>query len=234
MNTEGFTGKAQAYAAARPGYPGEAIDYIVSLVSLDAVFADVGAGTGKFTELIARTGYQMFAIEPNADMREQLVITLASFSNVKIIDSTAEATTLPDLSVDAIICSQSLGWLDLDAFRTECRRIGKPNAIIISIFNETPGEIHTLKSHRYTSRQASEVFFTNPVIRSFSNPVLYTRERWMLRSESNSNNPKAGDAGYNEHIKEMNKLFDRCSKDGILREELSTVIYSEKIEDLLC
>jgi len=25
MNTEGFTGKAQAYAAARPGYPDESI-----------------------------------------------------------------------------------------------------------------------------------------------------------------------------------------------------------------
>ena len=31
MNTKIFTGKAQAYAAARPGYPNEAIDYIRSL-----------------------------------------------------------------------------------------------------------------------------------------------------------------------------------------------------------
>ena len=28
MNTEKFTGKAQAYANARPGYPDEAVEYI--------------------------------------------------------------------------------------------------------------------------------------------------------------------------------------------------------------
>ena len=53
MNTEAFTGKAQAYTNARPGYPDEATEYICSLVKPDAVFADVGAGTGKFTSLIA-------------------------------------------------------------------------------------------------------------------------------------------------------------------------------------
>jgi len=84
MNTENFSGKAQAYAAARPGYPDEAIEYIRSLVRQDAVFADVGAGTGKFTELIARHGYEVFAVEPNDDMRKQLEITLKPYINVKI------------------------------------------------------------------------------------------------------------------------------------------------------
>ena len=46
MNTDGFTGKAQAYAAGRPGYPDNAVEYICSLVPPDAAFADIGAGTG--------------------------------------------------------------------------------------------------------------------------------------------------------------------------------------------
>jgi 16S rRNA A1518/A1519 N6-dimethyltransferase RsmA/KsgA/DIM1 with predicted DNA glycosylase/AP lyase activity len=92
MNTENFSGKAQAYAAARPGYPDEAIEYIRSLVRQDAVFADVGAGTGKFTELIARHGYEVFAVEPNDDMRKQLEITLKPYINVKIINGAAEKT----------------------------------------------------------------------------------------------------------------------------------------------
>ena len=70
INTNGFTGKAQAYAEARPGYPDEAIEYICSLAPKNAVFADIGAGTGKFTSLIARSGNKIFAIEPNEDMRE--------------------------------------------------------------------------------------------------------------------------------------------------------------------
>ena len=92
MNTDAFTNRAQAYTKARPGYPDEAIEYIRTLVPQRAIFADVGAGTGKFTELIARHGYEVFAVEPNADMLEQLAITLAPFPNTKIFDGTAEAT----------------------------------------------------------------------------------------------------------------------------------------------
>jgi 16S rRNA A1518/A1519 N6-dimethyltransferase RsmA/KsgA/DIM1 with predicted DNA glycosylase/AP lyase activity len=84
MITEQFTGRAQAYVKARPGYPDEAMEYIYNLSPQGAVFADIGAGTGKFTELLARYENEIFAIEPNADMREQLVITLAPFPNTKI------------------------------------------------------------------------------------------------------------------------------------------------------
>ena len=77
MNTKKFTGKAQAYAYARPGYPNDAVDYIKTLAPAGAVFADIGAGTGKFTELLARQGHIIYAVEPNADMREQLAVTLA-------------------------------------------------------------------------------------------------------------------------------------------------------------
>lgn len=90
MNTEKFTGKAAYYAQARPGYPETAIDYICALAPTNAVFADIGAGTGKFAELLAKRGYELFAVEPNADMREQLAETLKSFPNAKIVDGTAE------------------------------------------------------------------------------------------------------------------------------------------------
>jgi len=38
MNTELFTGKAQSYAKARPGYPDAVLEYIKSPVSPDAVY----------------------------------------------------------------------------------------------------------------------------------------------------------------------------------------------------
>ena len=135
MNKEAFTGRAQAYTEARPGYSNEAVEYIYSLAAPNAVFADIGAGTGKFTELIARYGNEIFAIEPNADMLEQLAITLAPFKNARIFDGTAEATKLPDKCIDVITNAQALRRFNIDAFRTECKRIGKPNSVIITIFN---------------------------------------------------------------------------------------------------
>ena len=231
MNTEGFTGKAQSYAAARPGYPAEAIDYIRSLVPTMAVLADIGAGTGKFTELIAQYGYEIFAIEPNADMRKELTISLTPFSNVIIIDSIAEAIPLPNHSVDIIICAQSLGWLDLNAFREECHRIGKPGAIVISLYNKTPGDHHpALNSHRLTSEQASEMFFINPEIREFSNPVLYTKEKWLQKNASISDNPQPSTPEYDAHIKKINAVFERFNIDGFYREDLMTIVYHEGLE----
>jgi len=60
MNTEIFTGRAHAYAEARPGYPEEVMEYIIEFASPDAVFADIGAGTGKFSLLIAKHGLVLF------------------------------------------------------------------------------------------------------------------------------------------------------------------------------
>lgn len=222
MNTEIFTGKAEAYAKARPSYPDEAIDSICSLVPPDAVFADIGAGTGKFTVQLAKHGYSVFAVEPNADMREQLTMTLARYANVKIISGSAEETTLSDHSVDVITCAQSLHWFDPDAFRAECRRIGKPGSLIIAIYNKTPGG-----SSIAHSRQSTDVFYTNPVVREFPNPMFYTRESWLTYMTSHSHDPLPSDPNYSAHIAEMKAIFDRESVDGRLRRDVVTTVYSE-------
>ena len=229
MNTEIFTGKAQAYAAARPGYPDEAIDYIRSLVPPNAVFADIGAGTGKFTECIAKYGYKIFAVEPNDDMRKELKETLAPYPNAEIINGTAEATTLPDHGVDVITCAQSLGWFDLTVFRIECRRIGKLGAMVIVLHNGVPGFNSTPGSHQFSSSQASELFFMNPFVREFPNPIFNTRERWIQSKISISDSPRPSDPGYNEFIAEANAIFDRDSVDGYLRVNFVTTVYCERI-----
>ena len=224
MNTEIFTGKAEAYAKARPSYPDEAIEYIKSLVPQNAVFADVGAGTGKFTELLAQNNCSLFAVEPNTDMREQLVVTLASYPNTKIINGSAEATTLPDYSVDVITCAQALHWFDPDAFRKECRRIGNPDALVIAIYNNTPGG-----SSVAHSKLSTDVFFKNPEVREFPNPMFYTRESWLQYMTSHSYDPLPSDPGYDAHITEMNAVFDLENVEGLLFRDVVTKVYSERI-----
>jgi len=225
MNTDKFTGKAQAYAYARPGYPNDAVDYIKTLAPASAVFADIGAGTGKFAELLARQGHEIFAVEPNADMREQLAVTLAPYPNAKIVDGKAEATNLPDHSVDVITCAQALHWFDPDAFRAECRRIGKPGALVIAVYNNTPGG-----SSITHSKESTDAFFEKSEVREFPNPMFYTREKWLRYMASHSGDPLPSDPGYDEHIVEMNALFDRENVDGLLRRDVVTKVYSEKVK----
>ncbi|MDR2888719.1 MAG: class I SAM-dependent methyltransferase [Lachnospiraceae bacterium] len=224
MNTDIFTGKAEVYAKARPSYPTEAIDYIISLLPDDAVFADVGAGTGKLTILLADRHRFVYAVEPNPDMRERLTTDMSAYSKVKVIAGTAEATLLPDKCVDVITCAQALHWFDPESFRAECRRIGKPAGLVMAIYNSNldrnDGDHH---------RQAIEQFFVNPAVREFPNPIDYTRERWLAYKTSRSYDPLPSDPRYDDHIAEMNAIFDHESVDGILRQEVITTVYSEAI-----
>ncbi len=212
MNTENFTGKAEAYTKGRPGYPKAAIETIIGLAPSGAVFADIGAGTGKFTVKLAERGYSVFAVEPNADMRGQLAIALAPFPNAKIMDGTAEATTLPNHSVDIFTVAHALHWFNLDAFRAECRRIIRPGGLVIAIYNLTPGgEMINL------SKQAVDAFFTKPTTWEFPNPMDYTRDNWLAYIASQDDNPLSTDPGYDAHIAAINAAFDHDSVDELLQ-----------------
>ena len=205
-----------------------AINYIRTLVLLNAVFADIGAGTGIFTELIAKYGYEVFAVEPNADMREQLAITLAPFPKTHIADGTAEATTLDDNSVDVITNAQALNRFDLDLFRAECLRIGKPNPIVISLYNDDEVKGEYKGSPRY--KKSTGAFYRNPVVREFPNPVYFTREKWLLYYLSMEGVPQESDAGYEVYTAELNEAFNRDNVDGVLCLKQITVVYSERFE----
>lgn len=224
MNTEEFTGRAQAYSQARPSYPDEALKYINQLVQPDAVFAEIGAGTGKFTVLLTRYGYKIYAVEPNANMREQLIITLKPFSETEIVNGSAEATTLFKNSIDVIISAQALNWFDIDAFKIECQRIGKPNFIVITLFNYKADETHSILRYQ----KSTSALYRNPIVREFPNPVFFTRDKWLLYFSSMAGIPQESDPGYEAHFIETNEIFDRDSVNGVLRYDFITRVYSER------
>ncbi|HVO16064.1 MAG TPA: SAM-dependent methyltransferase, partial [Alphaproteobacteria bacterium] len=58
-----FGSRANEYAAGRPEYPDAVLD---DLPLRDArVIVELGAGTGKFTRTLARTGKRVIAVEPS-------------------------------------------------------------------------------------------------------------------------------------------------------------------------
>lgn len=198
------------------------MEYIYNLAPNNAIFADIGAGTGKFTELLARYGNALFAVEPNADMLEQLKITLAPFPNTKIVDGSAEATKLPDGIADVIINAQSLNRFDIEAFKVECRRIGKPNPLVVTLYNDDPpyGNLRYNKS--------TGALYHKPIMQKFPNPHFFTREKWLSYFSSMEGVPREFDSGYKAYTAKLNERFDRDSKDGLLRLELVTIVYSER------
>lgn len=100
-----FSERAADYANYRPGYPTAAIDSILEGLDKPSqlVAADIGAGTGISSRLLAERGMRVLAIEPNAEMiQAALLHPLVEFQ-----DGTAENTNLPSTSVDLVVCFQS-------------------------------------------------------------------------------------------------------------------------------
>lgn len=102
---QGFRANVQAYESARPSFPAEALAQIESLLRSDSLILDVGAGTGKFTRLLASKygPANVQAVEPVQEMRECFQTAVPG---VQIQAGTADALPLPDRSMDCITCAQ--------------------------------------------------------------------------------------------------------------------------------
>jgi SAM-dependent methyltransferase len=116
-----FSDAAADYAKYRPTYPEVAIDKVLEGLGLPCqiVAADIGAGTGIASRQLAEKGIKVFAVEPNAEMRKAAI----SHPLIEVCDGTAEATNLPDASVDLVVCFQAFHWFNRKQSLLEFRRI---------------------------------------------------------------------------------------------------------------
>jgi len=133
-----FTGLAGDYAKFRPGYAPQIATAILGYVGKDPAqmdAADVGAGTGIWTRILASRGlHSLAAVEPNDDMRGQ-GIEASRGSTVAWKKGSAEATGLADGSVDLITMASSFHWADFDKACAEFHRVLRPNGVFMALWN---------------------------------------------------------------------------------------------------
>ena len=131
---EGFSQEAQAYARGRPGYPDALVPWLRGQLQLGPGKAavDLGAGTGKFTRLMLRTGATVVAVEPIEAMRAQLVENL---SDVTVISGAAESMPLGAESVDAVVCAQAFHWFASHEALEEIHRVLVPGGSLGLVWN---------------------------------------------------------------------------------------------------
>ncbi len=239
MNEEKFSGKADNYDKYRPSYPLSLIDWLYEKTGAKAV-VDIGAGTGKFTVPLSEKDWKITAVEPNSDMLGKLK-TNAPFA--KIIQASAENTMLPDHDTDLITVAQAFHWLDENRFRQECRRILTPAGKLAVIFNN---RIHNKYEEEYNAiykdckgfRSYAGVwcaeygadflenhYFKNVEIFRAESIIKLNKENFIGKERSCSYAPKETDECFEMVIRQLDRLFEKYNKNGIVTEYYETICY---------
>jgi SAM-dependent methyltransferase len=126
------------YVRYRPGYPAEVVQTLRVECGLGPSLkvADIASGTGIWTRMLLENGNRVFGVEPNSEMREAGERLLAGFPSFTSVSGTAEASTLPDQSVDFVTAAQAAHWFDRARSRKEFARILKPGGWLVLLWNE--------------------------------------------------------------------------------------------------
>jgi ubiquinone/menaquinone biosynthesis C-methylase UbiE len=139
-----FTELAENYAKYRPGYAKFVLDAVMGLLPANPLAADVGAGTGIWSRMLAARGARVIAVEPNDAMRVEGM--RLSPPGISWLRGSAEDTALPGGYCDLISMASSFHWTDFDRAVVEFKRVLKPSGVFAALWNTRCYESNPLLS----------------------------------------------------------------------------------------
>ncbi|HEU4325132.1 MAG TPA: class I SAM-dependent methyltransferase [Roseiflexaceae bacterium] len=125
------------YARYRPRYPERLVDLLRAECGLapEHTVADVGTGTGQLAELFLRNGNRVYGVEPNPEMLAAAVLLLRAYPAFTGVAAPAEATSLPDRSVDFVAVGNAFHWFEHGQARREFARLLVPDGWVVLVWN---------------------------------------------------------------------------------------------------
>lgn len=123
-----FDQAADVYERARPSYPVEAVEWLVPPGARTVL--DLGAGTGKFTRLLAAE--RIIAVDPSERMLDQL---RAAVPRADARLGSAEHIPVDDGSIDTVVAAQAWHWVDQERATAEVARVLRPGGTLGLIWN---------------------------------------------------------------------------------------------------
>lgn len=242
-----FDNIANIYDKYRPTYPIEIIDNVIEKCHFNdknLLIADIGAGTGIFTQTLLSNSRKIFAVEPNKDMRNVLIKKFKDNDSVEIIAGSAENTNIESNKLDLVTVAQAFHWFDIEKFRNECKRILKPQGKIFIVWNKINMEnqiVRQMKDIDYKySNQYQEVntilqkeeldnkikqFFQHKEYQKIvlDNDIEYDEETFIGYNLSKSYSLRNTDDKYLEYVQAFKDLFEKYQNNGII--SISNQIY---------
>ena len=233
-----FTNRAEDYARYRPSYSSAIIDCILQGLNTDRLIAaDIGAGTGISSRLLADRGVKTIAVEPNAAMRE----AAQRHPSVEWNDGNAENTKLSDAAVDLITCFQAFHWFDPEPTLKEFARILKPKGRLAAVwhnrdrddkFTSEYSELTRIVSEGDSElRYGTEKFLRNTPLFDPVRHLIFSYQQALNlpglvgRAMSTSYIPQTG-AKHARFIQDLTELHRQyCDKEGLVYLQYKTSLY---------
>jgi SAM-dependent methyltransferase len=244
--TRRFTSRVENYIKYRPGYPPALIRLLAEQHGLTprSVIADVGSGTGILARMLLEHGSEVYGVEPNREMREAGERLLAGFPRFHSVDAGAEATTLPDASVDLVTAAQAFHWFDRARARVEFARMLRPGGTVVLVWNDRRLEStpflaayeRLLREYGTDYAEVNHTNITDEVIAAFfaggalATHVLPNEQRFDLeglrgRLLSSSYAPEEGHPRHLPMLDALAAIFDQHQQGGQVAFEYDTRVY---------
>ena len=244
-----FSSRVADYVRYRPGYPHAALTLLKNECGLSSghVIADIGSGTGFLSELFLKNGNRVYGIEPNKEMREAGEEYLAAHDSFGSIDSSAEATTLEDATIDFVTVGQAFHWFEPAAAPREFARILKPEGWVVGMWNDREmnsafatayEDVFVKFGNDYKSVREScpemaamEEFFKGGSVekRSVPNAQVMDWDGLAGRLRSSSYAPQEGHPHHEPMMTALKELFHANHVDGRVKMEYATHVYYGKL-----
>ena len=131
----GFSKAAKLYQEVRPSYPAALSEYLQTVFQQSSaqLILDVGSGTGKFLPTLFPLNTQIIAIDPVAEMLNELKFL---YPYIQTIQAPSHAVPIQDSSVSAIFCAQSFHWFSNTETLNEFSRLLQENGQVFLIWNQ--------------------------------------------------------------------------------------------------
>ena len=143
----------------RPAYSQNVLNAMLRYTCHDNVedfcAAEVGAGTGKLTKMIADQNLVVDAIEPNDEMRAQGINYTKACPTVSWRKGSGEETGLASSGYHWVAMASSFHWTDPERSLPEFHRILKPGGFLSVLWN--PRDIERSKLHMRIERRIEEM-----------------------------------------------------------------------------
>jgi SAM-dependent methyltransferase len=129
-----FSGVAAGYAAHRPKYPDELLDFLANACARRELAWDCGCGSGQLSVALASRFQHVVA----TDASEKQIAAATPHPSVEYRRAGAEASGLEKGSVDLCVAAQAAHWFDLETYYTEVWRVSRLGATVALVTYATP------------------------------------------------------------------------------------------------